>query len=323
MELNNKTEPLFSVVIPLYNKEDTILRTLRSIVGQTFSDYEVIVVDDGSKDHGASVVETFSRKTTGIRLVKEQNSGVSVARNRGVREAKGRYIAFLDADDEWKRGFLEECSKILRQHPNAMVFGTNYENVTPGRIVKGIESSRIDCVDFFREWPYRSPVHTSSLVIAKDAFWAAGGFNEDVGFYEDAELLFKLAMSHCFYVSRKSLVKYNSDAVERATSKRVSYSKYPHWQWAAEAVAKGRATKSLQMCLATEWLRILSNNARYFQFDINATLFDAYPILGKSILKCSKRWVWTSWIGVPLGWMFWAFYKIQNKRYCQTIVGRA
>lgn len=321
MELSDRTVPLFSVVIPLYNKEDTIIRTLTSVNDQTLHDYEVIVVDDGSLDNGAKLVESFSQDKT-IRLIRQKNAGVSAARNRGVREARGRFIAFLDADDEWKSGFLEECSKIIKCYPDAKVLGTSYEYVTSGKNMKGVESSRIDCIDFYNEWPYRSPLNSSSMVVEQDAFWDVGGYSRGIGFYEDAELLFKLAMSHRFYVSRMALARYNSDAIERATSKPVPYSKYPHWQWAAEMVKKGCATKSLQKCLETEWLRTLSNNARHFRFDINAALFDAYPILGKSVLKCSSRWVWTSWVGVMLGWLFWACYKIQSKRYCQTIASR-
>lgn len=316
MELNKKT-PLFSVVIPLYNKEDTILRTLKSVINQTFRDYEVIVVDDGSKDNGASLVEAFSRKVR-IRLVRQQNAGVSVARNRGVREAFGKYIAFLDADDEWRPGFLDECSRILQGNPEAKVLGTNYEYVMPGKIVKDFESSFVDCIDFYNEWPYRTPINSSSMAVEKEAFWAVGGYSEGVGFYEDAELLFKLASRHRFYVSRKSLVKYNSDANERATQKRVPYAKYPHWQWAARMMGDGMACKSLSVCMKKEWLRVLSNNARYCRFNINASLYDAYPILEKKIFKWLKKCVWTSWIGVPVGWFVWFVIKLQSKDYYRT-----
>lgn len=166
--------PLFSVVIPLYNKADTILRTLKSVVNQAFRDYEIVVVDDGSKDGGAMLVESFSGGKN-IRLVRQQNAGVSAARNRGVRESIGKYVAFLDADDEWKVDFLKECSIILQNYPEAKVLGTNYECVRQGKVVKGFESSRIDCIDFYDEWPYRTPVNSSSMVVEKEAFLEVGG----------------------------------------------------------------------------------------------------------------------------------------------------
>lgn len=309
---------LFSVVIPLYNKADTICRTLRSVAAQSFREFEVIVVDDGSLDEGVNLVTSYMM-TVPLRVIRQANAGVSAARNRGTVEARGQYVAFLDADDEWKSGFLEECSKIIKCYPDAKVIGTNYEYVTLRKIEKGVESPRIDCIDFYEEWPYRTPLNSSSMAVEKTAFWEAGGYSKGVCFYEDAELLFKLALRHRFYVSRKSLSIYNSDAIERATSKHVPYSKYPHWQWAAEMIEKGCATKSLQKCIEIELLRVLSNNARYLRFDINSELFNAYPILGKVVLKYLSRWVWLSWLGVPLGWIFWVCYRIQRRRYCRRL----
>lgn len=317
--MNKKSVPLFSVVIPLYNKADTIMRTLQSVISQTFSDYEVIVVDDGSDDNGASLVEIFSRKTAAIRLVKQQNSGVSAARNRGVREARGRYIAFLDADDEWMPGFLDECARILHRYPEAMVLGTNYEYVMPGKVIKGGESSCVDCIDFYSEWPYRTPVNSSSMVVGKGTFLAVGGYSEGVGFYEDAELLFKLAARHRFYVSRKSLARYNSDAAERASTKKVPYAKYPHWQWAATMIATGMAGRSLQRCMKEEWLRTLSNNIRHLRFDENSALLDAYPMLGKEVLRSFGKKMWTSWWGVLVGWLVWFVFRIKQIIYYRVI----
>ena len=92
--------PFFSVVIPLYNKEDTVLRALESVRQQTFNDFEVIVVNDGSTDNSYYVIEHYDKLK--IKLLNQENKGVSFARNRGVEEAKAELIAFLDADDEWK-----------------------------------------------------------------------------------------------------------------------------------------------------------------------------------------------------------------------------
>lgn len=126
---------------------------------------------------------------------------------------------------------------------------------------------------------------------------------------------------HCFYISRKSLARYNNDASERATQKSVSYSKYPHWQWAKMMIVEGRASESLRVCMAHEWLRALSNNIRHLRFDINKTLLECYPILRKDLVKNVKRYVWTSWIGVPLGWLVWVIFKIQGKIYYRVIIG--
>ena len=91
---------MISIVIPLYNKEQQIGKTLESVFAQSFQDYEVVIVNDGSTDKSVEIVEGMADKR--IRLINQKNSGVSAARNKGIQESRGEYIAFLDADDEWK-----------------------------------------------------------------------------------------------------------------------------------------------------------------------------------------------------------------------------
>jgi GT2 family glycosyltransferase len=100
-----------SIVIPLYNKAAYVQRALQSIAAQTFSDFEVIVVDDGSTDDGASVVRNYSGLT--LQLISQPNAGPGAARNRGISEARGELIAFLDADDEWLPTYLEQSVNLL------------------------------------------------------------------------------------------------------------------------------------------------------------------------------------------------------------------
>lgn len=119
-----------SVVIPLYNKEPYVRRALESVAAQTFDDYEVIVVDDGSTDASARVVEEFARESqlgARLRLVSQPNAGPGAARNRGLKEARGCYAAFLDADDEWLPDFLAEGVKILDASDAAAVTFNYYE----------------------------------------------------------------------------------------------------------------------------------------------------------------------------------------------------
>lgn len=112
---------LISVVIPLYNKAHTIGRTLGTVMRQTFQDFEVVIVNDGSTDDGTNVIRknfTDSR----IRIIDQENAGVSMARNRGVDEAKGKWIAFLDGDDEWHPEYLNEMQKLIVKYPEAGLF---------------------------------------------------------------------------------------------------------------------------------------------------------------------------------------------------------
>lgn len=118
---------MISVVIPLYNKEKQIANTLRSVFAQTYTDYEIIVVNDGSTDNSVAVVESLNDPR--IRLVHQKNAGVSAARNRGIEEARGEYIALLDGDDEWKPILLESMLALAKKYPSCNVFAGNYTQV--------------------------------------------------------------------------------------------------------------------------------------------------------------------------------------------------
>ncbi len=104
-----------SVIIPLYNKAPWVQRSLDSISGQTFRDFEVIVIDDGSTDGGADVVRAHAERDPRFRLVQQPNAGPGAARNRGIAEARGELVAFLDADDEWDPRFLEHNVRALQE----------------------------------------------------------------------------------------------------------------------------------------------------------------------------------------------------------------
>jgi glycosyltransferase involved in cell wall biosynthesis len=107
-----------SVIVPLFNKTAYIERALRSIASQTLSDFEAIVVDDGSTDGGDQIVARFPDSR--FRLIRQANAGPGAARNRGVTEARAPYLAFLDADDAWLPAYLETGVRILEEHPAAV-----------------------------------------------------------------------------------------------------------------------------------------------------------------------------------------------------------
>lgn len=115
---------MISVIIPLYNKADSIATALNSVLSQTYQDFEVVVVDDGSTDDGVAIVERYADPR--IRLIRQTNAGVSAARNKGIAEAKGAYVAFLDADDEWMPEFLAEIVALQREFPECKAQATTY-----------------------------------------------------------------------------------------------------------------------------------------------------------------------------------------------------
>lgn len=117
---------MISVVIPLYNKEKSIAQTLECVLNQTYKDFEIVVVDDGSKDNSAAIVEQFVDSR--ILLIRQANGGVSAARNRGIEEAQGEYVAFLDADDVWKTEHLENLANLIKQYPQCKAWASSYIN---------------------------------------------------------------------------------------------------------------------------------------------------------------------------------------------------
>lgn len=136
--------PFFSVVIPLYNKEDYIETTLKSVLNQTFADFEILVINDESTDDSvAKIIKINDQK---IQLYSQKNQGVSVARNLGVEKSKGKLIAFLDADDYWFPNHLEELAKLYHNFPNCGMYCSRHKIKTTNNhfqipIHHGIEST--------------------------------------------------------------------------------------------------------------------------------------------------------------------------------------
>ena len=123
----------FSVVIPLYNKEHYIEKTIRSVLDQTCTDYEVIVVDDGSKDNSLALARRF--ESDRVRVIPQENQGVSAARNTGILNANGEFICFLDADDEWRPDYLATIDSLTERYPESAIFVTAYAvNMGNGKI---------------------------------------------------------------------------------------------------------------------------------------------------------------------------------------------
>lgn len=195
--------PRISVVVPLYNKAATIARCLTSIAGQTHADFEAIIVDDGSTDDGAAAAGSALGDPR-FQVVRQSNAGPGAARNRGIREARGEYVAFLDADDTWDRDYLERMIARLDAHADALAATCSYRtekgSMTPRRRRDGLQDGLTRV----------APETSAKLVVALVAFMSpcttvarriallrTGGFYErDHCIYgEDAFLAFKLVFS--------------------------------------------------------------------------------------------------------------------------------
>jgi glycosyltransferase involved in cell wall biosynthesis len=215
-----------SVVIPLYNKERFIERAIRSVLSQTVLPREIIVVDDGSTDKGVEIVRQIGGAR--VRLVIQENSGVSVARNQGCELAVSDLVAFLDADDEWLPGFLETVLDLRERFPSAGIFSTAYYySNTLGTITiptfSGVPDSPEGGLipDYFRAAMDSQPVCASAIMIPKHILREAGGFPADVRIGEDLDTWFRIALRYPVAWSPKCGAVYHLN--ETSVSKKGLY----------------------------------------------------------------------------------------------------
>jgi len=185
------TPPRWSVVIPLYNMAATIGRAISSVRAQSETDWELIIVDDGSSDDSAAIVLSFTDRR--ISLVQQVNAGESAARNRGAECARASLITFLDADDRWAAGHLENLQRLVDDFPDAVMYATAYQLVYEsgeGRRVRLRDGtpSRWIMSDYFAESvDYEVPICASGVAVTKPALEEVGGF--PVGIHAGEDLM--------------------------------------------------------------------------------------------------------------------------------------
>lgn len=217
------TPPInFSVVIPLYNKRESVYKTIMSVLNQTYPFFEVIIVDDGSTDGSCEVVETIADNR--IRLIKQNNAGVSAARNKGIREAEYDLISFLDADDLWEPDYLKEMKEFITNIPYAAMYGCAYDSVNGETVIpfnfhlingfKGIVNN------YFEHASKNHLFWTSAVIIRKSITDKTGVFDERINTGEDLDFWFRIAFDHKVAFYNKVLSHYNEGAENRAVLKR-------------------------------------------------------------------------------------------------------
>lgn len=210
---------LVSVVVPLYNKATRIEACLKSVLAQSYPHLEVIVVDDGSTDNGAAVVQSVSDSR--VVLLRQENAGVSVARNRGVRAAKGEWIFFLDADDEWKPGLIQALLDLRQQCPDAGVLATPTDYVFANGRRKAVKLLSADfrpdtnyLKDYLKTYVRlsRSPFSNSSFAVKRTIFEASGGYARGVRLTEDSDLWVRLSFVTPIAMTLTSMADYYVEA---------------------------------------------------------------------------------------------------------------
>lgn len=274
----SNTTPIFSVIVPLYNKEREVESTLRSVLAQTYQPLEIVVVDDGSTDRSAEIVESLGSPL--IRLIRQSNAGECAARNRAMSEARGEWFALLDADDEWKPEFLEEVAAMIEEWPDCGIYSTAFDIVSPTGRVRGNCPTQRGVVDnFWRESMTRYVTIPSATVLSRKAVEQLGGFPEGMKMGGDQWMWIKLASHYGVCFSPRALCDYSMVASNRSgaiytpevtkyTLEEMLDKPYPSREedfWRGEFVAKCAIGKALTLTAKgdTEFGRRVVRNFGY------------------------------------------------------------
>lgn len=210
---------MFSIVIPLYNKAHTIERTLSTVLNQSFGEFEVVIVNDGSTDNSEEVIRNFTSDSR-IKIINQENQGVSAARNKGVSLSSFEYVAFLDGDDEWLPDYLFKMKEAIILFPNAGMYCCagiirNADGTEFFRLAKQFQNKILE-IDFF-ENPHVF-LHTSATVVAKKEFFKTKGFPVGMKRNQDFALFFSLALLTPVVYCGEPLSIYVGGVAGQATS---------------------------------------------------------------------------------------------------------
>ena len=234
---------MISVVIPLYNKAQSIRKTLDSVLAQTYKDFEIVVVDDGSTDESADVAEAFLQASChsplAFLLIRKPNGGVSSARNAGILAAKGEYIAFLDGDDLWHPEYLETLHQLIVDYPDAALYGIGYTTLNGDKIPENVAPSteRSELKDFWNSYPdYWTGSSSSS---SRERLIEVGLFDTRMTHGEDIDMWWRLLLSGEGAFDNRVLAYYRQDAENRAMNKLIPLEK--HIPYFVDKYAEARA----------------------------------------------------------------------------------
>ena len=187
-ENNSYRRNYFSIVIPLYNKENFILSTINSVLNQTYKYFEIIIINDGSTDNSLSKLNCLHDDR--IKIINKENGGVSESRNIGIQEAKYDWIAFLDADDFWDENYLQEANRMINTYPKADIIGTNYNCII---FPNYKQYSKEGYISNYFEINLKEYLFSSSSVIVQKKCFQNIKFKNYLKNGEDIEMWYQLA----------------------------------------------------------------------------------------------------------------------------------
>ena len=227
---------MFSIIIPLYNKENFIERTINSVLNQTYKLFEIIIIDDGSNDN--SLIKAQKINDERIRIFSKKNEGVSIARNYGSLFANYDLLLFLDADDYWEPFFLENMKKLIDTYPQCGIYATAFYYRLHNS--KKLNEHRLGSANSFIIEDYCNEIiiskkdicWTGATCVKKQLFKQAGMFPPNIKRGEDLDTWLRIVCITQLAYSKKPYAIYNIDTENNATHSYVSYKEsFPYWKW--------------------------------------------------------------------------------------------
>ncbi len=192
-----------SVIIPTYNRAFYLEKAIQSVLDQSYPDFDVIVVDDGSTDNTAEVV----RKFKGVMLIQQQNLGVAVARNTGIHRTRGKYVAFLDDDDLWLPGKLEKQVAYMEDHPATGMVYSAYQTIDSHDTVTG-EVTHVVSGQVWHDFMFGVPIAPPTVMVRREVLDTVGVFDKSLRLGEDLDLWIRIARRYPIHGMKEPLVQY-------------------------------------------------------------------------------------------------------------------
>jgi len=241
--------PFFSVIIPLYNKEKFIEATLKSVLIQSFTDFEILIINDGSTDKSAEKIIEF--KDSRIRYFSKENGGASSARNYGLEKTQTNYITFIDADDYWYPNFLEEMHHNIHRFPEQKVFSAAIEIETSKKVIPAVYSikktNNFKIVNYFTASLKESVVWTSCAVFEKSVFEKIGVFDTNLKSGQDTDLWIRIGLVYPILFNWKILARYVNDYTSLSKQSELYLEKLNFTKFSEKEIAQPELKKFLDL----------------------------------------------------------------------------
>ena len=316
--------PLVSVVVPLYNKELYVKRTIDSILAQSYDKFEVVVIDDGSTDESASIV---SKITDGrVRIISQKNAGEGAARNSGIRESKGVLVAMLDADDEWHPDFLRAVVDLHQTYPEAGICATAYRTIYKRNLV--VETTLSKDVfggaysglvfDYFTYGRLAYFVWSSAQAVPRVVYNKVGLFVENEPMGPDLDMWGRIALHYPVAYDTRPLAFYHDDAVGRVVTQWAKQPTFPPFVRSARQAMKDNIVPGnvlwplkdyLNHLLLSYLARVMASGDRYELKRALSSEFYSSPSyrLELAYLKVASRLM-------PMRLLYY-LHRLRNSRY--------